>query len=257
MKNYLINRDHQGIVTFIINRPDKRNAINLEVMNGLLLTLEQVEQNQEDKLLVIKGLGEAAFCSGGDVEAFQNIKQQHEAFSMLSKMAEVIYKLCTFPKTTVAMINGVSLGGGCELAIACDYRIASSHAKIGFIQGSLGITTGWGGGTILFEKMPYEKALQMVVSGKRFDCLEAFELGFIHKVLDPNKKDEEVYEFLKPFLYLEQEVIRAYKNVQIRKWEVTNLKSRIAEEVKQCSVLWASSNHHNAVENFLAKKRTK
>ncbi|WP_078547329.1 enoyl-CoA hydratase/isomerase family protein [Litchfieldia alkalitelluris] len=255
MKNYLINRDDSGVVTFIINRPDKRNAINLEVMNGLLLALEQVEHNQEDKLLVIKGIGETAFCSGGDVKAFQNIKQQDEAYSMLSKMADVIYKLCTFPKITVAMINGVSLGGGCELAIACDYRIASSHAQIGFIQGNLGITTGWGGGTILFEKIPYENALQMVASSKRFECLEAYELGFIHKILDAENKEEEMYHFLRPFLQFKQDVLGAYKNIQIRKWEVTGLKSRIDDEVKQCSVLWASANHHRAVENFLAKKK--
>ncbi|WP_261179315.1 enoyl-CoA hydratase/isomerase family protein [Anaerobacillus sp. CMMVII] len=104
------------------------------------------------KIVVLTGAGTDAFCSGGDLSIFHHIHTKGEAKEMLLKMAKVLHKLFFFSKPTVAYLNGTTVGGGCEIATACDFRIAEKKLKIGFIQGRLGITTGWGGSTYLMER---------------------------------------------------------------------------------------------------------
>jgi enoyl-CoA hydratase len=251
MEKYIVTRENNGIVTFIINRPDKRNAIDYEIMDGLLDTIKIVEQNPNDKVLVITGSGEKAFCAGGDLAAFQSLLTKDEAFEMLSKMGDVLYKLCTLSKPTVALLNGTAIGGGAEIATACDYRIASDNSLIGFVQGNLGITTGWGGASILLEKLPYDKAFYMLTSAGRFTVSEAKELGFIQKVTNLENRKLDCLEFLTPLLTLNINVLVAYKKVSIQKWNANNLRGRMLNEIMECSYLWESSEHHHAVKKFL------
>ena len=141
-----------SIATFTIDRPEMRNAVNQAVMEGLEQFLDQIEDNQAVSFAVITGAGDRAFCSGGDLAEFHDFRTAVEVFPMLSKMAGLLYRVATLPMPVIAVVNGTAVGGGCEIATACDYRIVSSSTKAGFIQGRLAITTGWGGATLLFEK---------------------------------------------------------------------------------------------------------
>ncbi|MFD3448032.1 enoyl-CoA hydratase/isomerase family protein [Microbacteriaceae bacterium 4G12] len=251
MKKVLVERDDLGIVWVTLNRPARRNAVDYDVMNALQAILDEVKEREDDKALVVTGVGEA-FCSGGDLQVFHALHTKEEAYTMLKKMGDVLYQLMTLPKPTIALLNGTAVGGGCELATACDYRFAASKASVGFIQGMLAITTGWGGATMLHEKMRHDQAMQLLCSARRFNAKEAQELGFLHEVfLDDEKLS--CKKWIEAMLMPNAAVQAAYKRVAIRKWEETNVQERMNKEIEECAVLWESDAHHEAVAMFLRR----
>lgn len=241
-----------SILQLTINRPDKRNAISYEVMDELDAALEMARVDDQVKILLIRGASEQAFCSGGDLSEFHALETEAEAFRMLSKMGHVLYKLATFPKPTIAYINGTAIGGGCEIATACDIRIAKQGVKMGFVQGNQAITTGWGCGTILMEKMPVSDALSLLWSASIILAEEAKEYGFITEVVEC---DEQALSYLDQFNDKQSEVLRAYKSILIRKWEQTNLEERMIEEIKLCAKLWEKEEHMLAVTQFRERRK--
>lgn len=251
MRPFLIHEEDECL-WFTINRPEKRNAVNYDVMEGLDEFL-RLGQSLDIKALVITGAGDAAFCSGGDLSVFHQLKTEEEAYLMLSKMASILYKLLVFPKPTIALLNGSAVGGGCELATACDFRFARKGIKAGFIQGKLAITTGWGGGSMLIEKIGQYEALKMLLTANLYNSEELSELGYIHKLYDGIMDIKAGHMFLEEILKLESNVLSSYKKMLIARWEATNLKQRIYDEVRNCAILWQSEAHHKQVDSFLNK----
>ena len=251
MKPYIIEEYENGLLIFRINRPEKRNAINYEVMDGLETAIHMAGK-QSVKVLAITGEGDQAFCSGGDLSSFHSLKTENEAFGMLSRMAALLKKLLFLRKPTISILNGTAVGGGCELAAACDYRIAKAGIKAGFIQGTLAITTGWGGGSIIMEKMLPANAMRMLMEGKLYTEEELKELGFVHSVFQGDSTDG-CLSFLERMLRLESEVLEAYKDLLVNKWANAGLEERIDQEVRRCSVLWEGEAHHAKVDSFLNK----
>ncbi|WP_053403387.1 enoyl-CoA hydratase/isomerase family protein [Priestia koreensis] len=251
---YQFTVKEDGRAVFVINRAHKKNAINYEVMKGLKDAITACKENDDVKVLLITGAGQDAFCSGGDVQLFHALKTEEEAYSMLYPMGGILYELMTLPKPTIAVINGIALGGGCELASACDIRIAVDSAKIGFIQGRLGITTGWGGTTILQEKLSPQSALHMLYSASTFSAEEGKEYGFIQRVVSASALEESMKQLLEPLLQKSASVLRQYKTLYTKRWEANGLFARMQEEIQGCAVLWAGEEHHQAVESFLQRK---
>lgn len=252
MKDCRIFLHKSGILEWKISRPEKRNAINFNVIDGLGAALERAEKDPEVKVFVITGEGEHAFCSGGDLEEFHQLKTEEEAYTMLSMMGNNLYKLATLPKPTFALINGSAVGGGCELATACDFRIAKSGCKIGFIQGKLGITTGWGGASLLYEKLPVHTALKMLFEANTYFSEELLDAGFIHEVHSKINIDS-AYQYLKEVLKTDVNVLMAYKHALISKWHASHLQNRIEQEIRKCAILWEKDEHHQAVDKFLTR----
>lgn len=252
MKAYTIEKNDRGYLLFTITRLEKRNAINYEVMQGLSEAIQQASE-PDVKALVITGSGERAFCSGGDLSVFHALNTQEEAFEMLSKMSAILYSLLTLPKPTVGVINGHAVGGGCEVLAACDYRIARNGIKAGFVQGKQAITTGWGGGTILAEKLAPSKALKILMEAELMPIEKLKEEGFIDELYDHSSATAACENFLETLLTIDLGALQAYKKMMIRKWEETKLRQRMEEEVKTCSVLWESDAHHAYVNKFLTK----
>ncbi|MGE1161894.1 enoyl-CoA hydratase/isomerase family protein [Peribacillus simplex] len=248
-----VEKDIRGIMKILINRPEKRNAVNYQLMDELKSILSKAARDDEVKLLVLTGAGSEAFCSGGDLSEFQDLHTEEEAFAMLSKMGEILYTLAVFPKPTFALINGSAVGGGCEIATACDFRLAKSGAKLGFVQGTLGITTGWGGASLLLEKIPEQKALKLLLDAKIHKAEEAKEFGFVDEIVGEGLDGWE--KFAEDFLRHETGVLMAYKRLLVQKWEYSGLRGRMDAEIRECSKLWASDEHHDAVGRFLNKKK--
>ena len=248
-----IHIDANHIMWFTINRPEIRNAIDYDVMKALKNSLMEVKRNKEIRAFVITGTGKQAFCSVGDLSVFHSLRSKEQAYSMLSEMGGILYDLMVLPVPTFAYLNGTAVGGGCEIASACDFRIAQHDVKVGFIQGKLGITTGWGGSSMLLEKINVPEAMEMLFSSKVYKATEAFDLGFIQKVLSHGSIDE-VQEWIHNKISPSSNVLRSYKLVAIRKWVETNLKQRMLEEIEQCSLLWEQDDHHEAVEQFFSKE---
>lgn len=252
MKPFILEEISEGLLLFTINRTEKRNAINYDVMDGLEYAIQRMGESSS-KALIITGAGEEAFCSGGDLSVFQELKTEEQAYSMLSKMSNILIKLLLLPKPTIALVNGVAVGGGCELAAACDYRIARRGIKAGFVQGKLAITTGWGGGTILCEKLNAANAMKLLLDATLFETDALVELGFIDTVYEDSPLDS-CKAIFKDVLSLEASVLEAYKSIFIRKWNLSEIQSRIHAEVRTCSKLWAADVHHKQVSKFLERK---
>jgi len=251
MKPYIMEEHENGVLLFRINREDKRNAVNYEVMEGLEKALELALQ-EHIKVLAITGTGDKAFCSGGDLTAFHGLKTEEEALQMLQRMYKLLMKLNFLPIPTIAVLNGAAVGGGCELASACDYRIAAPHARAGFIQGTLAITTGWGGGTLISEKILPSAAMKMLMEASLFNADQLKELGFIDAIFDGSPL-QGCQEFLRHALNIEANVLKAYKKILIQKWVHSGLEKRAEEEIRRCAVLWEDEAHHKQVEKFLKK----
>ncbi|MHC0037277.1 enoyl-CoA hydratase/isomerase family protein [Pseudoneobacillus sp. C159] len=253
MEPYLIE-EYNECLTFTINRPKYRNAINYEVMEGLDKFLH-LGLHSNIKALIVTGAGEKAFCSGGDLSVFHQLISEDEAFQMLSKMSSILYRLLIFPKPTIAILNGSAVGGGCELASACDFRIGKKGMKAGFIQGKLAITTGWGGGSMLLEKLEASKALKLLMSANIFEDKQLLSFGFLDGLYDDGTPLENGVKFLEDMLTLEADVLTSYKNILIKKWEATNIKARMSDEVRNCAKLWETDVHHQKVASFLEKNQ--
>lgn len=247
--------DDKGILKFMIRRPKQRNAINFEVMDGLEKAVDMVLSTPSVRYLVITGEGDQAFCSGGDLSEFHILKTEEEAYSMLNRMADILFRIATLPIPVIALVNGSAVGGGCEIATACDYRLVSSEAKCGFIQGTLGITTGWGGGTYLIEKLgPFDKMLQFLCEADVRESNGLLQMGWASDVYIDDRWIA-LSRFIARMETVDSSVHRAYKEIAIRKWEQIRLQQRINEEVRRCAILWESEVHEQAVQKFLSKNK--
>lgn len=239
------------IMTFTIDRPEIRNAINFEVMAGLEELIERATA-ESPRLVIITAAGDRAFCSGGDLSVFHALETEDEAYPMLKRMGDVLYKIKTLPVPVAALLNGTAVGGGCEIATACDYRLIRSHAKAGFIQGTLAITSGWGGGTYLFEALQHDCALKMLSEARLYTAEELLENGWATAII---REDGDIKDFVASFHNVLPEVHRAYKEMAVRKWKSSNMKERVDAEIRRCAQLWASEAHHQAVSKFLNKSK--
>lgn len=235
-----------------LNRPLVRNAINFEVMEKLSSLLNTARMDDDVKVLIITGAGTKAFCSGGDLSAFHSLKTEEEALGMLSKMGNVLDEIFFFPKPTAALINGSAVGGGCEIAAACDIRLARAEAKVGFIQGKLGITTGWGGGSYLLERISQTDALDLLYSASPVTAKQAMDRGFIQYVIKGDSK-KETERYLERYTAQPLGVITSYKTLQLRRFDKQKIKQNVQHEIRRCAKLWASDEHHKRVEAFLKK----
>ncbi|HJV15841.1 MAG TPA: enoyl-CoA hydratase/isomerase family protein [Bacillales bacterium] len=252
MVDFTIEKRDKGYLLFTIERNEKRNAINYEVMQGLDAAIH-IANDSDVKALVITGSGDRAFCSGGDLNVFHSLSTSEEAYTMLSTMSKILYSLLTLSKPTLALLNGIAIGGGCEIAAACDFRIAKNGIRAGFVQGKQAITTGWGGGTILAEKLTASNAMKLLMEAELQPAENLLQNGFIDKIFH-DTPIEACEHFLEHILTAELSVLQSYKNIWIRKWLKNNLKERMAEEVHTCAELWQGEAHHSYVKKFMSKK---
>ena len=252
MDSYIISKEKDGMLLFTINRPERRNAIDYDVMSGLEKAIDMAA-GDDVKVFAVTGAGDQAFCSGGDLSAFHRLKTEAQAYEMLSRMASILYKLLVLPKPTIAILNGSAVGGGCEIASACDFRIGCEGMKAGFVQGNLAITTGWGGGTILLEKLSQNIAMKMLLDAKVYTAEELRDFGFVHHIYKDNPIDA-CLSFMKGSLNKETTVLEAYKTLLNKKWELLAMRERMKEEAARCAVLWEADAHHKKVDEFMNKK---
>jgi len=165
-----------------INRPEALNAMNLDVIYELSRAIDLVSGDQGIKVVIITGSGERSFCAGADISYMVDIdavaaeKYASSAQSMLNKIEKM-------EKPVIAAINGFALGGGCELALVCDLRIASENAKIGQPEVTIGIPPGWGGTQRLSRIIGPSKAKEMIFTGKMISAHEAATIGLVNQLV--------------------------------------------------------------------------
>lgn len=182
----LINNE-DGIVTITINRPEALNAINKEVMEGLGEFFSNAQNDGNIKGVIITGCGEKAFVAGADIKQFAGLNASEG--ETLSKFGQDVYfKIEQFHKPVIAAVNGFALGGGCELAMACHMRVASSKAKFGQPEVNLGLIPGYGGTQRLAQCIGKSKAIELLLTADVIDAQEAKALGLVNHVVEPGEE---------------------------------------------------------------------
>src|SRR5918993_2538158 len=157
------------ICTITINRPEKLNALNKAVIEELGKAVDDVYNNPEVKSALITGAGERSFVAGADISEFLGLGRE-EGMAMAKKGQDLFFKIENSPKPFIAAVNGFALGGGCELAMSCHFRIASENAKFGQPEVSLGLVPGYGGTQRLTQLIGKGRALELLISGNLIDA---------------------------------------------------------------------------------------
>src|ERR671921_1915316 len=190
MKYILLDTQTSKDIAIIkINRPEVLNALNIEVMEELSAAIDIVGTDDNVKILIITGTGEKSFSAGADIKYVVNIDcTQAERYATF--IHNLLNKVENLEKPVIAAINGYALGGGCELALACDIRIASSNAKIGQTEVTIGIPPGWGGTQRLLRIVGLAKAKELIYTGKMITAEEAERIGLVNKVVSLTAEEE-------------------------------------------------------------------
>jgi 3-hydroxypropionyl-coenzyme A dehydratase len=165
-----------------INRPEALNALNLDVIAELSRTIDIVGADDGIKVVVITGAGEKSFCAGADIAYMVDIDPM-KAEKYATSAQAVLNKIERLEKPVIAAVNGFALGGGCELALVCDIRVASNNAKIGQPEVTIGIPPGWGGTQRLTRIVGPAKAKELIFTGKMVTAEEAAQIGLVNKLI--------------------------------------------------------------------------
>lgn len=180
MYSTLLSEISNGICTITINRPDKLNALNTNVMNELGNAIDQVYSNPQIKSVIITGAGKA-FVAGADISEFLGLSTE-EGMAMAKKGQDLFFRIENSFKPIIAAVNGFALGGGCELAMACHFRIASENAKFGQPEVNLGLIPGYGGTQRLTQLIGKGRSLELLMSGNLIDAKTALQYGLVNHV---------------------------------------------------------------------------
>jgi enoyl-CoA hydratase len=244
-------QSHVGLIT--VNRPEVRNALDWQAMSGFASTIERAEQacaRSELRALVVTGAGKA-FISGGDLADLREHPTEDDARRMMTVMGGALDRLARLPCITLAAIEGPARGGGCEVALACDWRVAAEDSDMGFVQIRLGLTTGWGGGARLAQLVGYARALDLLALGRVLSAPEAYRLGIVTHLAPPDQALTSAIGIAGKAAESDPDAVRAFKRMLDLARPALDDAQRAEREA--FPKLWAGEAHRTAVERFLGK----
>jgi enoyl-CoA hydratase len=242
--------DH--ILTITINRSDKLNALNQTVLNELDQAMDEVYKDKNTRAAIITGAGEKAFVAGADIAEFVALKDD-EGASLSKKGQDIFFKIENCPKPVIAAVNGFALGGGCELAMACHFRIASIHAKFGQPEVNLGLIPGYGGTQRLTMLIGKGKAMELMMTGNMITADEAKTLGLVNYVEAPENLLPKTKDILN--LILTKSPVAVSKVIAAVNAFYDNQKNGFDEEVKLFGEVFLSEDKKEGTTAFLDKRK--
>ncbi|TCJ13276.1 enoyl-CoA hydratase [Flaviaesturariibacter flavus] len=182
MYQTLVTQLEAGVLAVTINRPEKLNALNKEVMDDLFSVVTEIETNPEIKSAYITGAGPKSFVAGADISEFVGLSQQ-EAAELARRGQNVFSRIERCSKPIVAAVNGFALGGGCELSMSCHFRLAAENARFGQPEVNLGIIPAYGGTQRLVQLVGKGRALELILTGNMIDAQTALQWGLVNHVV--------------------------------------------------------------------------
>lgn len=250
-ENILVERK-TNLAYVTINRPDVRNALNRQTLDEITAAVIELENDDDVKCIVFTGAGDKSFAAGADIN---QLKERTMLDALESgSMQEIYDTIEACKKPTIAMINGFALGGGCELAMSCDIRVASTNAKLGLPELNLAIIPAAGGTQRLARLVGKGKALEMILTGKIIEAEEAKMIGLVSEVVSPDElvtKTEEVAEKI---------ISKGPLAVMLAKLAVhhgteTDIKTGLIIEKLSQAILFESEDKFEGTEAFLEKRQ--
>lgn len=243
------------IATIIINRPQSLNALNPDVLQGLVLAMDKVSRNSEVRVIVISGEGKKAFVAGADIHSMAQLGPRAIAdYVELGQRVMRTIEMASVP--VIAAMNGYALGGGLELALSCDIIVASHSARLGQPEVNLGIIPGFGGTQRLIQRCGIGATRRLVYTGDVIDAEEALSIGLVDKVCPPEELDTVVRDLAKKIAAKAPLAIKRAKQV-IRQSQEVSLLSGLRLEVEAFLDLFGTSDREEGMGAFMQKREPK
>lgn len=247
-----------GTAIITVNRPEKLNALNKDVFTDLDDAISEVLNNDEIKTALITGAGAKAFVAGADISEFGGLNLS-EAMALSKRGQDIFLKIENSPKPVVAAVNGFALGGGCELAMACHFRICSENAKFGQPEVNLGLIPGYGGTQRLTQLIGKGKSMELQMTGSLIDATEALKLGLVNHITSPENlipKAKELLQLIQtkaPFAV--SKIIECINIAVLSDSAYTNGKSGYDKEVEAFGECFATEDMKEGTTAFLEKRK--
>lgn len=244
-----------GVAMLVIDRPGARNALALQTMDELDEALETVRL-QRARVLVIRGAGDKAFCAGGDIKELEGMRSESEAAAMAHRMRATLDRIPQLAIPVIAGLNGDALGGGAELAIACDFRIAAEHARIGFPQITLGLMPAWGASERLASLVGRARALSILLNGQSVAAAEAQQLGLVEVVVPKAMFKDRLHDVAVAIAAAPPAAVAGIKS-SVNAVHPHRYPERADTTVEAFARTWADPAHWDAVEKMEKRRREK
>lgn len=241
-----------GIAWATLNRPDKLNALNSDVFSDIGKIAEAVAIDDDVRVLVVTG-GDKVFAAGADIEQMST-GDIADAYKFSDEIIPATERLADLGKPTIAMMNGYALGGGLEMALCCDFRIASESLVVGLPEITLGIIPGGGGTQRLPRLINYAVAAEMIMTGNMVKADRALEVGIVNKVVPQDQLKDEVVKFAKLLMSRPPIALRAAK-VAMRKGLNVSLKDGLIIEQDLFGMLFGTADQKEGMKAFLEKRK--
>jgi enoyl-CoA hydratase len=243
-----------GIGVVIINRPSSRNAFNWSAQDQFSAVIQQAASDENLRVLIITAAGDKAFASGGDLKELAAEPGAETDKRLNQVMGEALARLGELPLPVIAAVQGNAVGGGCEIMTACDLRMASSSATFTFAQVKVGLTTGWGGTGRLVRLIGQSKATELLLTGRTFDAQEAYEMGFVHRLI-PQSGDvrRSAVAWAELLAKLPREALAATKQL-VRAAGQLSIEETYVLEGRLFQALWGRPDHLEALAALVEKR---
>jgi len=245
--------EKQGRVAIVtINRPDKRNALNIKTREEGAAILEELRNDASVGVVVFTGAGDKAFVAGADIAEFAGRTSITQRDVMMGR--SLFTAVDSFPKPVIAMINGYCLGGGCELALACDIRVASETASFGQPEINLGIIPGGGGTQRLTRLVGEGKAMEMILTGEIIDAKTAFNIGLVNHVVPADQLQAKTIEIANRIADKSPIALQLAKEA-VKIASRSNLDEGLRREVDLFALCFSTEDKNEGVSAFLEKRK--
>ncbi len=248
----LIEKRADGVAILTFNRPESRNALNLETMRQFAQVVGDLAHDAQLRAVIVTGAGKNAFCSGGDLIELSAYPAAEDARQMSALMGDALLSLERLPIPVIAAINGYALGGGSEVAMACDLRIADETARMAFVQIRMGLTPGWGAGQRLLRLVGYARAMELLLGGNIMQGAELKAAGLVNRVVEAGSALTHALIMAEQIAKSPPDVVRGIKRLlQAGLSETPEQAHQIERDI--FPPLWAADAHMQAVEQFLSR----
>jgi len=247
----VILRKEGKVAYLLIHREKALNALNLNVMTRLDQIFSELENDEEVIVIIITGVGSKAFVAGADIKEIKEAGDKRTEF--IQRGQEIFFKIRNSSKVVIAAVNGYALGGGCELAMACDIRIASENAKLGFPETTLGLMPGYGGTQFLPRLIGMGKAKHMIFTGESLTAMEAYQFGLVEKVCSHENLMDEIDRIAKKIASNGPFAVKACKRA-IHKGMELSLEQALRIEMEEYDRVARSKDAEEGLTSFMEKK---
>ena len=251
-KNVIYTKE-KGIAKITINRPEVRNALNQATRWEIREAIEDIKKDKDVRVAIITGAGDKAFVAGADITEFKDATPVIMEERATTTGQQLFNDIEALPMPVIAMINGYCLGGGCELAMACDVRIASENARLGQPEINVGIIPGAGGTQRLPRLVGWGRAKELIYTGKIIDATEAERIGLVDKVVPMDKLDETVNQ-LAETIATKSPLIMSIAKKTINRGMYTDLAAALSYERSNFAFCFSTEDQKEGATAFLGKR---